>query len=360
VNERRRVFFFALLGALVLSGCGGRGKKAYPELASPDPAVRAEAAARLGEEKDREAVPALIEVLSDPEETVRVEAARALGEIGDPSAIRALGRLADDPLDTVRLAAGQAFGKIADPAALPALERLLADPDTPVRKVAIKSLGKIPGAEAVRLLANAAAQDEAEDARQLALRTLADKDRAQAIPVLERALESESDLLRATAAHLLLEMGDRSSLPLLLKALEDPFFKVRSLAAHAAAKVAPSDPAVRDALARRLESEPEGLTRVDLAWALAKAGDRSKMGLIREALLRGDPPEVRAEAAMALGEIGEPSDRQLLSVAAKDRKGLVRREAKEALEKLGKTGAPTGEKTEARPPGGTAPAGLEP
>lgn len=339
--SRTSAVVLSLLSGLLLASCGGARRAAYPDLFSDDPEVRTEAAVRLGEARDRQAVPALLEALDDPEESVRVEAARALGAIGDRSATGPLGALAADPLDTVRIAAAQALGMLEDPSAVPALERLLADPDEGVRKAAVRAAGSIPGPEAVRLLVSSALHDEIEEIREVAVKLLAGRRAAEAIPFIERSLETESDRLRATAAYALEKIGDRSSLPALRKALDDPYFKVRSLSAHALARIARSDAEVRQAIARRLEVETEELVRVDLAWALAKMGDRSAMGVVRELLLRGQLPEVRAEAALALGEVGEPADRDLLAVAARDKKGLVRYEAGRALEKIGQAGAPS-------------------
>ena len=58
--------------------------------------------------------------------------------------------------------------------------------------------------------------------------------------------------------------------------------------------------------------------------------------VLRLFLFRGDPEDVRAEAAMALGEVGEESDIELLKRAARDKKGLVRQQAVNAIEKLNK------------------------
>ncbi len=349
----------SVLSGLLALCCGGGQKAAYPDLFSPDADVRTDAAVRLGQAKDRQAVPALLKALDDPEESVRIEAARALGAIGDRSATGPLARLAADRLDTVRIAVAQAFWMLEDPAAAPTIERLLEDPDEGVRKAALRAAGKIPGPEAVRLLVNSALHDEVEEVREVAVKLLAGRGAVEAIPSIERALETESDLLRATAAYALKEIADRSSVPALLKALEDPYFKVRSLSAHALAKVAPSEAEVREALARRLEVETEELTRVDLAWALAKTGDRSAMGIVRELLLKGGLPEVRAEAALALGEVGEPADRDLLAVAARDKKGLVRHEASRSLEKIGQRAAPAAT-SQAHSPGEGGVAGPNP
>ena len=51
------------------------------------PGERMDAAKRLGEEKNKNAVPVLIEALNDPNQYVRGEAAWSLGEIGSMDAV---------------------------------------------------------------------------------------------------------------------------------------------------------------------------------------------------------------------------------------------------------------------------------
>ncbi len=339
--------------ALWAASCGRGPQALYKDLHDPDPKVRTEAAVWLGQAKPAGAVDELVRVLDDPDEAVRVEAIRALGAIGDPKATPALLPLVGDRLDTVRLATARALGGLKDPAAVPAFERLLADTDETVRVTAILALAEVPGPEAVGLLLKSALQDEYERVRQFAVRMLASKRAQEAIPLVERAVQNESDLLRSTAAQVLGEFGDASSVPVLLRALDDPYFKVRSLSAHTLAKVAPSDPQAREAVIRRFAVEEEAMTRVDLAWALAGMGDRSGIPILRELLFKGQPQEVRAEAAKALGEVGEPSDRALLKRASRDKQGMVRDAVSKALDRLeaGPAAAPARQVPQVQPPG---------
>ena len=140
--------------------------------------------------------------------------------------------------------------------------------------------------------------------------------------------------MRAHAARALGKLGDRSSIPALVRALGDPSERVRSLAAHALYELGPEDAEILESLQARMEVESHQLTKVDLAWNLVRMGDSSGLDVLRHYLFRGEPEIVRAEAAMALGDIGEESDIQLLKKAAADKKGIVRQEAVEALRKL--------------------------
>lgn len=329
-----QVVVLLLAGILLVSGCSRRGGVRYKELADDDPRVRMDAALRIGQAKPDDAVEALTPLLRDPDEFVRIQAVESLSAVGDPRALPLLVTAAEDPLSTVRLASYRALGNTKDPAAVPALRKGLYEEDETQRTAAARGLAMIPGDESLGALLDVAINDEFENVRELVVRVIGERRVKDAVPRLEGMLGAESDLVRANAAMTLRQLGDRSSVPALLRALEDPYFKVRSLAAHALGTLAPDDPAVADALRARLAAEDVAMTRVDLAWNVVRCGDRSAMQVLRDQLFRGNPEDVRAEAARALGEVGEAQDVPLLSKAMTDKKGLVRSEAFKSFEKL--------------------------
>jgi len=120
----------------------------------------------------------------------------------------------------------------------------------------------------------------------------------------------------------------------LFNSLDDPFHKVRCLAAHAIAKIAPGDAEARAAVAKRLAVEDIAMAKVDLSWALGSLGDRSGMETLRTLLFRGEPEDVRAEAAIALGELGDASELPVLEKALADKMGIVRNRVAEAIDKI--------------------------
>lgn len=322
------------LVAVAVVGCGDNRKVAFRELKDPDPYIRGDAAQRLGQAKAVEAVESLIVTLDDPAENVRIESAIALGRIGDPSAVPALLEAGTDPVDGVRVAVCQALTELRDPRSIDALERLLFDEDEIVRLNAARALTSIPDRRAAEVLIETALRDESELIRQHVIRVMGRQGAREIIPSVEQALSVETDLVRANAAFVLGNLGDRSSVPAMIEALEDPYFKVRGLSAHGLAKIAPGDPEVIRALNDRLSREDHDVVRVDLAWNLAVCGDRSGLPLIRELLFHGRPDEARAEAAIALGEIGSAEDVPILEKAVRDKRGFVAIEADNALRKL--------------------------
>ncbi|HEX4823208.1 MAG TPA: HEAT repeat domain-containing protein [Candidatus Polarisedimenticolaceae bacterium] len=328
----RKSRYALVVTMLAAAACSGRG--APGGLTDPDPAVRSQAAIHLGERKAPDGVDQIVPHLNDPELTVRIDFISALGALGDPRAVPAIIPYASDSLSGVRIAACRALGLIGDPRAVPALESALQDPDETIRTVAAKALGNIPGPESMQVLLRTALADESEAIRSHVMKVIAERHEKDAVPKLESALSAESDLVRANAALALANVGDRSSVPALIRALDDPYYKVRCLAAHALAKLAPGDAEAKQAIVKRLGVETTGMVRVDLAWAAGKAGDVSHLGVVRTLLIEGQPEDVRAEAALALGQLGGPSDVPILERALADKKGLVRSRAAEAIDRI--------------------------
>ncbi len=325
-----------LLGLLVIPACQSKHEIAYVELLDEDPEIRADAAMRIGQARASKGVDSLIAVLDDPAEAVRVSAIRALGEIGEPRAVPALLKLADDPLITVRAALCQALTRIADPTSVPTLGKLLYDVEDSVRLTALYALARIPGDESLELIVSLAIRDQSDEIREHVIKVIGNRGARRAIPNLESALRGEADDVRANAAIVLGDLGDRSSVPALIVALDDPYFKVRSLSAHSLSKMAPDHAGAMLAIKARIEKEDHMMSQVDLTWSLARMGDRTKMDLLRRLLFHGQPEDVRAEAAWALGEVGDESDIPRLERALDDKKGLVKKQVIIALERLRK------------------------
>jgi len=124
-----------------------------------DLGVRCAALASLGEQRDRRAVPSLLEVLQkseDKELYVRIEAARSLGEIRD---LRAFGPLLvlfkdQNAPKYLRSAAAEGLGLMGNREALPPLTVVLKDTSQPrdLRVEVIHAIPKLAGAESLSLL----------------------------------------------------------------------------------------------------------------------------------------------------------------------------------------------------------------
>jgi len=325
-----------LAGVCLTLGCERRSHETYGELMDPDPQVRADTAVRLGQARAKDALDSLVGLLSDPEDRVRIAAIRALGEIGDPRAVPALIENAVDPDARIQVALCRTLGQLGDPRAIALLERLLEDggTDERVRLAAARALAGIPGPESTEALVRIMVRDESDSIRTEVRTLLEGMDVPRATRIVEESLRSGPDEVRANAARMVGEMGERRLLPALTVALDDPFYRVRCRAALALVELAPDDQEVKAALTRRLSAETVELAQVDLAWSLARMGDPSHVARIRSLLWAGTE-EVRAEAAMALGDVGDESDVPRLEQAFRaEGTGVLRREAYVAIQKL--------------------------
>lgn len=145
------IFSFCLF--FVGNSQAGDADKLIKNLRSKDPAIRMEAAQKLGELKDPSAVDPLIAILKkDKDWDVRASAEDALVNIGAP-AVQPLTIMLKDNAWRVRRRAVRTLGKIKDPRALePLAAAMTTDHDCFVRKYSARALGEINNPRAAEIL----------------------------------------------------------------------------------------------------------------------------------------------------------------------------------------------------------------
>lgn len=175
------------------------------EQESEAPAVRASAAAALGQLKQAQAVPALSELAAVADATVRLAAVRALGLIGGPVVLPTLrGVLNTDQDPAVRAAAVDALGAIGSRSAVPSLAATLReDASSKVRSAAADALAVVGGPSAPPALV-ASLSDEDPDARFAVVQALGLVGTPAAIPALlsRKRIEQDPDVRHAIAEAL--------------------------------------------------------------------------------------------------------------------------------------------------------------
>jgi len=131
----------------------GGADKLVNDLRSSNPAVREEAARRLGDSKDPAAVEPLIVILKkDKDRSVRWSAEDALVNIGGP-AVEPLIKMLNDDSWRVRRRAVRTLGKIRDPRSIePLVASMKTDGDCYVRKSAARAIGEIDDPRAGQIL----------------------------------------------------------------------------------------------------------------------------------------------------------------------------------------------------------------
>jgi HEAT repeat protein len=358
-------------------------------LASPEVVVRIRAAETLGLLREPDTAPALMALSRDPRENVRRAALKALGEIDAPGvaallrsavqdesslvrqqAVLSLGKredvetaqdllpLLDDPDPKMRFVTLRALGQIRNPDVVPRVIPFLADARKELRFAAVEALGAIRAAAAARPLM-AILGDADRNLRRAAAESLGSVGDPQAVPPLLLALEDEHWSVRCAAAAALGRIRSPKATPALLARLADDDATVRRAVVTALGDV--GDSRAAGALAQALQDPGlqvtalEALRRMGLAALpeiersfpastpearrllvdlVGKIEDRRARRLLLSALADASP-DVRAEAALALGDGGfMEALRPLMDVKSADPSAEVRQAAAAALKKL--------------------------
>ena len=352
------------LGPVARSGSEEMGSLAKA-LEDPSGAVRIQAALALGRRRDPGTAGSLVRALAgDSDARVRAELSRALGEIGGRVALAGLRQAASDTDARVRAASLEALARAAGLEAAEEFQRALADPALRVRLVAARALSerpdvlmapvlakaledatpgdgvghavaiglvKIRGRAAVAGLAKVARMFRG-DLRRRAVFALGEIGAAASRGVLVSLLDDDDVELRRLAAIALGSGLHREACDALVRALGDRSGDVRREAAYSLAAYRRAEGA--ELLVEDIRAGPRRARAIDtLAWvgepaadALEKlAGDPAErveariaaiialtdLGLARsvpviEKSLESDSGELRAAAALALGEIADP------------------------------------------------------
>ena len=315
-----------------LSALGISVEKVSPDLSSSNWQVRAAAVTTLARLGDRSALPLILASLKDPDSRVRSEAARTLGALGDSKATDALSSALSDQSADVRVEATFALGRIKDSRALGPLTSLLSDRDPRVSLVAVESLARLHDPRATRVLIESLSNADwrvRSRATQVLARVAGEGQLDQAVGPLAASLADKDPVVRYYAAEALTGIGARA-IPALIEALRSHRDSDRDRASRVLWRI--GAPAVDSLIAVLQDKSATPEMRAASARTLGMIGDkRSIKGLAL--LLKDERYFVRQQAALALGQMGEPALDLLLEMAASS--APATREA--AIEALGST-----------------------
>jgi HEAT repeat protein len=171
--------------------------------------------------------------------------------------------------------------------------------------------------------------------RSHAVRTVGEVNDPSLLPELCAALADERVEVRESTSRILSWMGTTKELPALRVSANDPAAVVRGHAAAALARIGGIKE--QETVKRLLLEDPDPEVRAQVAISLGDIGKREFVDLLCEALADASDV-VRSHAAAALGAIGDKSARPALEASRKDPNEYVRRNAEEALRRLGLNG----------------------
>jgi len=311
-----------------------------PALHDRDYQVRAEAVEGIGKIKDPRVFDLLVQAFRDRNDRVRADAVVGLAKTNDPRSIEFLITAFDDRGGLVRRNAAIAFGKIKDPRAVDPLLALLEDEYSSVRTSAAYTLGKMKENRAVEDLIGLLKDSHinVQEAAAVALGDIGDK---RAVSPLIEALEENIGDRDWAAACALCKIGDEQAVePLVDRLKKGPFGSLDMDAAvvEALGNIVGRQ-AVDSLIAIFIDINQNTIIRCAAAKALRKNGDDHAVGvLISRMNDKGEHPDVRFEAALALGQIGGAQAAKALSGAMNSGDARISLAARWALADLGNHG----------------------
>ena len=298
--------------------------------------VRRKAAIVLGELGDKRAAKPLIFVaLHDKSWIVRMIAISALRELGDARTIKLLIAALHDKGNPYRKLAAYYLGESGDKRAVKPLITALHDKDFGIRESAAKALGKLGDERAVKPLITAIHQDKDWIVRESAAKALGELGDVGAVKPLITALHDKHSKTREYAAKALGKLGDeRAVKPLITTMQQDRDWQVRESVAEALGELGNTQ--ALEPLITALHDESFGVRKY-AAKALGKLGDERAIKPLITAMHQDKEWIVRASVAEALGMLGGARAVKTLLAAMYDNDSPVRKEAADALLRLGWT-----------------------
>jgi bilin biosynthesis protein len=250
----------------------------------------------------------MVECLGDSRGIVRLRFAETLGEIGESATPFLIEALLHHPNPVVRRAAGKTLTLIGDPTAVPSLVyALLNDEDTVVKGSAVGALARTGEASVTALLDILADPIHPESTKGHAAWALAFIG-PEAAPYLEKAIESESIDVRCAAVGAIAHLAQEKGDERAYQILIDTLSdKDPNVRSEAAAALGKlTYPPAVPPLIMALH-DPDDEVRRTAAASLGKLGDRSAIPPLQVALNDQSEP-VRVLAKLAIAKIENHED----------------------------------------------------
>ena len=292
-------------------------------LADPEPEVRREAAAILGDLCDARTLPPLLRALNDRTEAVQEIAIQGIRKLEDRRAVDALVSKLFHGTSTIQWRAAQT------------LESLGWKPQTSMEQIrcfiAFGEIKKLTafGSEAVKPLIELL-RDSASDKKIAAANVLGEIGDAAAFKPLQNLFRDADPFVRVAAIYALERAGCHDAVPAFTAALKDSARNVRLAAAGALGALGGSQ-AVEPLVA--LLNDQDWEIRRSVLESLGRLGDNRVASSVAKHLQDKDN-EVREVAADTLGRVGDESIVEKLVFTMVDAHSGVRQAAARALTKI--------------------------
>lgn len=154
----------------------------------------------------------------------------------------------------------------------------------------------------------------------------------KAVNALLLALQSDQIRQSADAALALGDIGDKQALKPLLNLRTHPHVLLRINSAQALGKLGYSQ--IEDYLVEWLETETEILVQIELIYSLVKIGDEKVVPSLVNILTKTESNTLRYLIIRLLGDLGDPTMREVIRPYLNDPDHHVREHTSAALQKL--------------------------
>jgi bilin biosynthesis protein len=244
----------------------------------------------------------LVECLGDPRGLIRLRVAQTLGDLGGAATPLLVAALLNHVNPVVRRAAGKTLALIMEPSTVPdLLHALLNDEDTVVRGSAVGALAKMGEASVPALLSILADPIRPESTKGHAAWALGFIG-AEAAPFLESAIRSDSIDVRCAAVGAIANLAQQGDERAVQLLIATLSDVDPNVRSEAASAIGKM--AYLPALPNLITAlgDPDGEVRRTAAVSLGKLGDRSAIPAL-EVLLTDDLEPVRVLAKLAIAKI---------------------------------------------------------
>jgi len=333
------------------------------QLKSSKPEARAQAAQKLGSERQKRAVPALIDCLEDEDRQVRLAVIEALAAIGHPASAGPLSSVLEhlskksgprEDRTAEYEALAKALAGVGEPAITP-LTALLTSGDKEARRWATFALGLIKSSRAMGPLVEKL-EDSRSEVRKAAAASLGEIGDPAAIDALVKALSSRDMETRHAAAEALGKIQSADAEEALIKAVSDQSEAVQVAAINSLGRIGGLKSAARLRAAagesRKAVSRAAEMALKGMSFSPSNAGEEAELAVIRgefqsavqkglsavPALIRAlafKDPEMRLKAAESLGALKPAEAVPPLISALNDPDKTVQKASMQALVAIG-------------------------
>lgn len=294
-------------------------------LLADEPSLRARAVTALGQIRDERAVEPLTKVLRDNDEVVRCGAITALGRIWE---LQQLVRLGDER-EVVRGHAAATLGQLGDMRAVQPLVAALRDSTGAVCASAATALGQLGDVQTVTPLISVLLTRDEPTARRSAAEALGKMDDRRAVEPLIVALKDQERDVRRSVATALGQLRDERAIGPLIEICRDRY--VQGSSVKALAQI--GRPAVQPLIVALKNGERD--VRASAAIALGQIGGIQAFEALLVSL-RDDDLVVCASVAVALGQVGNAQAVPALAITLREDRGrMARAGAAMSLGRLG-------------------------